>query len=576
MRKQTIPYFLIKWIKDNLDHYQYLSEPAKAVRDRISKIELNQDGNDEYQVGISSLYWNFVDLVEKNPLGALNKNGLPAEILADDFLYYFLASSEEENTLYYPMDLILHLGGAGTRKRAEELNTRLLNQLELWKSQLTEYKNKKINDILSGSSQVEQLYGKLLNKSTLVVRIMLLMQFLFCGIGGYLVFQVLVVGHKTDLITYRTLSGIAFLIASFLLILSVARLFSFLAMEKTRAKYIKAWREREKEKGENNKEPPVEFRKEEGLKRIIDKMLFQGTYQPLNQTMGSTDQNTEEQLSLKDFLDPKMNRVFNTIRPVHLLVSGLACICLYLIDPMQYEALMGDIPYQYLEKSKDYLDSLEKYTFQYFKENISKEEITTLVSMQQMNVKTKKKKVNLYDSMTEGADIIESMKKGTELQLLSIETTEGVPWFRVMSESEGYIRTEDARLIDKKKTNIEKVEIVYVNGKREITDTLTDGKLSTGIRLKKGDRISITLESTTQIAGIYIQNGLAENAYVAGITEALLKVAGNGYGIRFDKKIDPSGYFIGFPKEKVLLFDIEIQNGMEDAGITELFVYPAV
>lgn len=213
METSSVPYFLLEWLKENTGHYQYLTAEAQDLK---ASIESMMPQSDELNIKECELYWKFLAMLEENPFTAYNQEGIPAQIMADDFYYYFYPVSDQDE-LWYPMELYVKLGSVSTTEKARQMYERMLESIGWWKEdfiQNTEKRrNKKAKELLSGSAQVEDIHGHLLDKGWFSFIILELLLLGMSGLGVFRFVCAYFVNGRKDLLDIKSLKGLSFGIA---------------------------------------------------------------------------------------------------------------------------------------------------------------------------------------------------------------------------------------------------------------------------------------------------------------------------------------------------------------------------
>lgn len=574
MEIRNVPYFLLKWLRENTNHYQYISENAQLLKQEIEQMNIVQ--NEQNQEACVR-YWEFMSMVENNPMTGEDRAGNPAQILANDFYYFFYPQSEEAESIYYPLILYLKLGSIETEKKADALYQRLLASLKQWKKQFNESTKKKERNTLefvSENAQIERIYGRLLRKKTAFFLIQEIFLILLSGFGCWRVMDALFIQKMLELTDVTKVSGVAFYMSSVICLIYFFKGIKFLWREKRRRQLLNAWKNRELvDQDREQNQVKAEFRSEEGLKKIFEQMFITRNYQPYNMPFNtSQNSSTEKAIELTGLLEPKNEKLINTVRPLHLLVICLACICLCLIYPKGF-------PEEFLNYKFLIHEFLAEKVSLLMPTYISDNELYAIQLMQGIEVEITSDICDCYYSLQLSHTEKTSGIKGMVLEFRGIETTDDSFWYKCILEDKiCYISAKDAELIDKNACLLESVKIKQTDGKPEEINKLNDGQILTGQCVKAGDKIEIELENAASLLGMYLLNGYSKNNFSSGIRKAKITI-GNGkeYIFLLNRSMEKSGYFIGLPNEVSDTITIEILDvENESAGLSEFFIYSIV
>lgn len=326
----NVPFFLLDWLKENLEHYQFVSQEAKELKEKIKTVELKQD---EKNIEGEQYYWEFIEKLESNPFTTYTRKGEEASILTNDFYYYFFPVADDEQ-LCYPMALYLKMGSLDSQEKASVLNQRITLSMYYWQSEKEEKekeKKKRWDRLRSESAGIIERYGSLLNKTVfqfVVLEILLLCMLVLVGVKIVRIIN----SNWNSLQNYNDLRVVSLWICAAVTLLYLIKCLLFLFREKKRSGLIKVWKAKDMHEKEKSGKI-IGFRSQEGLKQILQQMLFEKNYLPRNQIMPIGTELNENHFNLNDFLNKGNEKILNTVRPIHILVICLTAICVFLAYP---------------------------------------------------------------------------------------------------------------------------------------------------------------------------------------------------------------------------------------------------
>lgn len=543
---------VLLWLKNNLEHYQYLTPEAIQIKNRMSWNNLESE---EEIVQFGRDYEQFALLLEENPLTATDINGNSAAILADSFYFYFYTTKQN---VILPIGLQIEMGILNTKEKARDFKERLSASVERWKKQ---YDTKGIN--MAKTPQADLEYEILLKKNPseagyAVGQIVLLAVIILCLYGNTWIFEDIRYGvHdlKSFVLVAVEAVSVIYLIKSAV----------WVAREKKRRLYIRAW----KAQKQSDKMPrPSGFRTVEGLYRILEEIEHQNFKQ--NESVQKVYISNLHSVNIEDLKDIKNQKVLYTLRPIHLAVMILAAMCLAVCVPDYMPQNINTV--KQLGEEAIYNAGIPLLFI-----NNENQEIEDAIQSMGMKVKVKEDKTAYYLDIDK-TTIFSKYQKGSVFQFIEcVQMSNGDFFFHVINDEyvDGYVSVKRCRLKADKAVKISDIEVYGSDGKEKKNEDLknmTDGAVLTFAEFHKGDVIKLTFQEEISPGSIYILNGTVnEKQESDGMSLAYIQAEdGKKTKVFFDNKYNENGYIFDLKFASSDTLNITIRDTTDNSDVCKI------
>lgn len=536
--------FILVWVKENLDAYQFLTPEAKQIKKNMESISLETDENIKE---FGKVYEEFLVLVERNPFTKKNGEGNPAEILVNDFYFYFYPTKQN---ILIPVGLQIEMGVTNTKEKAKEFKERLSLSVVDWNKECEETKreNMKLPDINDGDEEYDVILDNAPSSFSAMLRtvILLVMAIICLGGNGYIYAK-----YRTEIDNLKLIASCAVTI--------ISSIYSFKSIqwilrEKQRKAYVKAWKEL---KGEEEPIVKEEYRTAEMFQSILERIGTQ-QYQK-NNVLTMTVSNevpTDKNINLNDLVQKKVRNRLYTVNWSYIIAMIMAfmCFCVYAenIMPDSINKIKQSIAVQIDKKI------VSPYLF-----NISEED--RMAALDSVNLDF----FVLQDGAVAFADAnketpLYSYSKGSTFRFAGIEKNDSDSIMcRFVDEKnmEGYI---DASLVQMKDNNemvpsdIQLIDSTGALEDMDNIDALFDGRPDTAIKAVKGNVIRMIIPDAVKIRNLFIMNGDLKGENSGILTARIAINEDEPYWVSFSAKYNGTGYVIPLPEEKVNVLEIQI------------------
>ena len=525
--------FIFEWLQKHLDHYQYRTDEARKLKNEIQGCDISTP---EGALIFPALYSDFASMCERNPFDGSDRKGDEAAILADSLPYFFYPNGIGE---YQPLAVQFEWGAMGVEARAEVFSGKIRRSIDQWAVQAAEGYRRKKEKFYAGKEQIRHIYGNLLENGLSpsaywVLQTALLFLIFLCVIAGAAAFlsegfgalfpapRVRFVGDVgvsvsagwifLNLSEYITPEGITFIFCCLITLVMLARSVFWIIRERRREALITNWKEllsEEPEKDEENTVPADSFRSPEGFARIFDEQLNvarDGVY-----TLSEEGKETAAGLPAKGsvidydrYLQKKNIASVNTVRVLHLFVTGLTLIAFLVLSPQKLIPAVGSLE----EKAQEAFDST----------GLMKREIVTHEDAKMEDLKgslnfgifVSEAEGGLYSAPTgKQSDFVFSLDRGSSLTVIdAVKGDDGNGWYKATTSggTTGYISFSDCQLRKSAEGSI-KTAVVgseTESGQLDVTGILTDGKADRAASLMAGETLTLNLENRMKVKALYM------------------------------------------------------------------------
>lgn len=504
MENQRLPLIYLQWLRQNTAHYQYRTKDAELLRKKIEAcgLETEEDLN-----ALNNCYFEFVDLLERNPVCGTDTRGGEAAILAENFHYFFY---ENDNQQYIPIKFFLDYGGVSNPEDARKLYDRLRNSLAVWEKEALDRSFQAHEKAQYASRGVVTVYGKMLNQSRGSAAVwfgLLLMLGLLVLTGS----QIFVNAGNS---VYETLddvqkAGLGFggaMTAVFSL-----RWLLWIKREKLRKKTLREWDYCVKYTGDHLGSSSGSFRDPEIFKRILQYEILEAGHQS-----GSSGEDTrglpQREPDYIGVLSPKSIKACNKIRPLDLLSMAAVFLCVLIAGPVkiipQLEAPISDAEARITEllDEKELRDEKQKV--------YAEDKMEDILDYVQFTFQTVTDHQTLLDAPLGDGINTSYENAGAVLYPLGSEweDDDGALWYSAIGADRyaGYLPASSCRFYDARECPMAETELKDPSGSpAEGTDLspALDGLPLTGCTVRVGESLDLTLKSGSMIRYLYLLTG---------------------------------------------------------------------
>ncbi|MCD7820532.1 MAG: hypothetical protein LUH07_16015 [Lachnospiraceae bacterium] len=560
--------FILDWIKQNLDGYQFRTPEAKQLRDAMQKNPLETSENIQ---AFGELYEQFLTMFESNPFSLKTRKGEPAAVLAKDFYYYLYPTKQN---IFVPIGLQIDMGVTDTKERAQEFRGRLEKTLITWKQSFDkeEKAKKQVPDSVQADTDLQLLIRKTPAPAMyLICQVLVLAMALLCVISTVYLSR----NGATDLFQTHTLQGIAHTCVAAASVVYLLKSLSWMIKEKKRRLYLKKWKTVFAQKADT---PPRGFQTPEQMWAVLESIEAQTYKKPdiiseaavegIQEIKGGADVN------LGELQNPDNRKIFYTARPVHVLAMLMITFCFLAASGDEMPALVNTIKAQAQSKTDDALILLDELM-------TGSQDTGSLQSSVSVRLTVSQDVVTGYSDL-DAEEGYTSYGRDTVLSMLSCSRDVlGELYYEAMDDS-GVISYVPASAVTLSAVNgltVAGVRWFAKDGTEKDASGLAalfDGSALTAVELEKGDKIQITFADTVSPTGLYIINGNMGDSESAdsGIRLAYLSLDdGDPWRLLLEKEINTNGYSAALPGtslNSLVLQVVSTTGGKKNCSVSEI------
>ena len=555
--------FVLAWVKENLDEYQFLTAEAKQLKTEMTRNTLETEAD---LVSFGRNYEDMLRLVERNPFTAQNADGKAAAILVNDFYFYFYPTKQD---MQIPIGLQIELGATNTAERALEFKERLTQSASVWNNEAEKSRRIRLPEMNGEAEEYRLLFEKGISHAGFMLRQCLLLGMLFLCLGGnaFIYFKGL----------YKEYDKLHLTAACLVTVVSVTYLLKsvkWIIRERTRHEYIKLWKSAQTaEKAENTVEKG--FRTTEALQKILDCIETRQYHGGISTLPVSSEKTVKrKEISLLDLEQKKVRKKLYTVRTIHLftMLAAVGCFCLYA------SAFLPDRVAEIKSWLSDKMD--EKIISPWFSSATAEEQKAALETVD-LELRVLKDDTYSY-SDADKAQISGIYEKGKRLSFVGAEkNADGILMYHFTNDAlaEGYIEASEVLLKDVNQIVPTKLEVLDSAGNLKKEDAYTelmDGASDTSVELEAGDVIRMTFSDAVTLRSFYIRSGDTANGEDGMIRSGRLAVnEGEPYIFTFLGKENLNGFVISLPEEPMNVLEIkvsDISGSSDKSSVSELIL----
>ena len=537
--------FVLAWIKDNLSAYQFITPAAKQIQ---KVMEINPLETDDDIRAFGQAYENFLQLVERNPFTAQNKDGAQASIVVSDF-YFFLYPTRQN--LMIPIGLQIEMGVTNTKENAREFKERLAASVNGWKQQYEIFmrKKKKLPDLSQEDADYEQYMNKASSTFSYMIRQVLLLVMITICLGGNILLYT-----KQVYESYGELQLLSVYAVTVVSILYFLKSLQCMIREKKRNAYVKAWKDA-KNNRDVEKISQKGFRSLEVLQEILQKIEDQ-KYQKeekINVSEVSILSNKKE-ISLSDLEQKKVRNRLYTINNSHILAMLTVLLC--------FSMYAGNLMPQAVQNMKvEVSDKIDEWIVSPYFSVCSKEERIEAFESVNLEIQVLKGEMNTFSDIDMTQKLATYQKNDILTLLDTVITDDGTVICHFLDQKQkitGYVYASLVRVKEANAIIPQNMQILDKTGAKKETDkieNLFDGNLESSYGLEQGDIVQMSFADAVQIRNLYIMN--------KGVKSVRIKINGKeSYLSTFSTDKDTGSYIIPMPEGKINLLELQIVSSM--------------
>lgn len=528
--------FVLKWIKDNLNGYQFLTPEAKQIRKNMESNPLETE--EEYQK-FGEAYEEFLQLIERNPFTMHNAEGKQAAIVVNDF--YFLIYPTKQN-VSIPIGLQIEMGVMDNEEKAREFKERIAISAEVWKEESESLHKQKVK---LPSITEDAGYERFLDRSGSTFSYMIRQAILFILIASCLVGNLLLYIRRIYE-NYGDLQRISFWAVTSVAMLYLLKSTKWIMHEKKRSAYVSEWKAAKNNKMRENI-PKDGFRSWDTFLEILKKIEIQKYQKDIVTASSATANLSAVRVDLKDLEQKKVRKKLYTINNAHVLAMLMVLICFGSYAKDILPDAVDDLKKEISDKIVEMI--ISPYLFGLPEEYLS--------ALDDINLELQVLGKDTYTYSDIDKEQINGMySQDSTLLFLGMEKADGEDalchFIDPKYNAEGYIEVSSARLKGENEI-VPSSRQVFDSGGENIdsADLLFDGRIDTYIELEQGDIIKLYFSNAVKIQNLYIMSdGLRCGKIIINNEEP--------YTFTLPASGTKNGYIIPMPDENVNLLEIKV------------------